>query len=194
MGVVNDDGPAAVWHLVSRHPRWPVDGAYLGQWIGCDCSGIEGRILDVVAHPAYVVLAHGLDIHQGATVVEPKLAVLGIGHRKPEVHELWGSPDVELEALEDGDHVVADIVEGPLHPSGVDRACGHPFLDRDLLHGLAIEDAQDPGHACSVDELTQQEKLRDQRGELRTIESGVSGLDHREAPVELSGWCSTTGS
>ena len=53
----------------------------------------------------HVVRAHRLDIDQRAAVVEVELAVPRVVHGVAEVHELRRSADVELEPLEDRDHV-----------------------------------------------------------------------------------------
>ena len=84
-------------------------------------------------------LTDRLDVHQRTAVREPELAMVGVGDRVPEVHELVRRADVQLHALEDRGHVVAREPEGPLHPTGVDGAGAHPLLDGHLEHGGAPE-------------------------------------------------------
>ena len=123
-----------------------------GRWIGRTCA--LGWLAIAVASnvgssmswhmPDDVVLAHRLDVHQRAAVVELELAVPRVVHGVAEVHELRRRADVELEALEDGDHValarrLGREAQRLLHAAGVDRAGGRPLLDRDLHHLLASE-------------------------------------------------------
>ena len=66
--------PVAVRRAVGGHARRAVDGADLGAWIGDDRGGVERRVLDLVAHPDHLLLAHRLDVHQRAAVRQPELA------------------------------------------------------------------------------------------------------------------------
>ena len=125
------------------------DGVLGGRWIGRTCAlaiggqrgGVEGRVLDVVAHAADVVLAHRLDVEQRAAVIEVELAVPAVVHDVAEIHELRRGADVELQALEEGEDVDALVLQRLLHPLGVERAGRRPLLDRDLQHLLATETA-----------------------------------------------------
>ncbi len=139
---------------------WAVDRAYLRSPVGGDGGGVEGGVLDVVAHAADVVLAHRLDIEQCTAVVEMELAVPPVVHVIPEVHELRRGADVELQALEDRDDVDALELEGLLHPLGVDRAGAHPLLDGNLEHPRMTERFDAPTHSGSVDQLADQQQLR----------------------------------
>ncbi len=100
----------------------PVDRADLRLAVGGDRGGVEGGVLDVVAHALDVVLAHRLDVDQRAAVVEVELAVPAVVHGVAEVHELRRCADVELQALEDGDDVDALVLQRLLHAPGVERA------------------------------------------------------------------------
>ena len=108
-----------------------------GRWIGPDLrpavgghrGGVEGRVLDVVAHAADVVLAHRLDVEQRAAVVEVELAVPAVVHGVAEVHELRRRADVELQALEDRDDVVALVASAP-SASAWCRSGWHPSTPR----------------------------------------------------------------
>ena len=166
IGLVDDDGPRAVRMPVGRHPRRPVNGSHLRPAVGRHRGGVERRVLDVVAHAADVVLAHRLDVEQRAAVVKVEFAVPAVVHGVAEVHELRRGADVELQALEDGEHVVALVLQRLLHPPGVDRAGAHPLLDGDLQHLLAAEIADAPGHAGAVDHLPDQQQFGHQRGQL----------------------------
>ena len=106
--LVDDHGPRAVRVPIGRRARWPVDRAVSAPcgWWPPPCASNVG-ILDVVAHAADVVLTHRLDVQQRAAVVEVELAVPPVVHGVAEVHELRRGADVELQALEDRDDVVA---------------------------------------------------------------------------------------
>ena len=84
-------------------------------------GGVEGGVLDVVAHGPHVVGAHRLHVHEGAAVVEPEPAVVVVGDGEPEVHELGRGADVDLEALEDGLHGVALEARGSAACAGSRR-------------------------------------------------------------------------
>ncbi len=136
IGLVDDHGPCAVRVPIGRYPRRPVDRPDLRPAVGGHRGRVERGILDVVAHAADVVLAHRLDVEQRAAVVEVELAVPAVVDGVAEVHELRRCADVELQALEDRDDVVALVAQCLLHPLRVDRAAAHPLLDRDLQHLL----------------------------------------------------------
>ena len=172
--LVDDHRPRAGRVAAGRHPRRAVHGPHLRLRVRGDRGGVEGRVLDVVAHRADVVLAHRLDVHQRAAVVELEGAVPAVLDVVPEVHELRGSADVELQALEDRDHVGALVAQRLLHPPGVDRAGPGPLLDRDLRHLLAPEGRDAPGHAGAVDQLADQQELRHESGEVGPRQAGVA--------------------
>lgn len=89
-------------------------------------------------------------------MVEVEFAVPPIVHGVAEIHELrWGA-DVELQALEDGGHVISHVVQRLLHAPGIDRAGARPLLDRDLHHLLAAERGNAPRHSGPVDQLPDQ--------------------------------------
>ena len=123
-----------------RGGRWMR--AHLGAGVGRHRGGVERRVLDGVAHPEHVLLAHRLDVEQGAAVVEVEFAVPAVVDGVAEIHELRRGADVELQALEDGGHVVALVVQRLLHAPGVDRAGARPLLDGDLHHLVAAERAE----------------------------------------------------
>jgi hypothetical protein len=154
--------------------------------VGGHRGGVEGGIFDVVAHAAHVVLAHRLDVEQRPAMVELELAVPAVVDGVAEVHELRRGADVELQALEDRDDVVALVTQRLLHPLGVDRAAAHPLLDGDLQHLLATEITDTPCHPGPVDHLTDQQQLRHQRRELVPGEPRIPtrhGLCLRSASV-----------
>ena len=161
-------------------PRRAVDGPHLGARVGGDGGGVEGGVLDVVAHRHHVVLAHRLDVHERAAVVEVELAVPRVVHGVAEVHELRRGADVELQALEDRDDVAATldlgrVAEGALHAAGVDGGGAGPLLDGDLRHLLTAEGGDAPGHAGAVDELADQQQLGHERRRARSGSSWRSG-------------------
>ena len=153
--------------------RRPVDRPDLRLRVGRDGGRVERRVLDVVAHRDDVLLPHRLDVHQRAAVVEVELAVPAVVHGVAEVHELRRRPDVELQPLEDRDHVVALVAERPLHPRRVDRRCRHPLVDGDLRHPLAAERLDAPGHAGAVDQVPDQQQLGHEHRQLGPGEVGV---------------------
>ena len=183
--LVDDDRPRTVRVLVGGHSRRPVDGTHLRAWVGRDRGGVEGRVLDGVAHSEDVVVAHRLHIEQRAAVVEVELAVPPVVHGIAKVHELrWGA-DVELQALEDGYDVVAFVAQRLLHPLGVDGAGRRPLLDRDLQHLFATERLNAPSHSGPVDHLADQKQLGYQGGQLLAGETGVAAagnLSHCRTP------------
>ena len=102
MGVSDGDRPVAVRHPVGRHPGRAVDRAHLGPGIGGGGGGVEGRILDVVAHGDDVLGPHRFHVHEGPAMVQPELSVVMVGDLVAEVHELGWCTHVDLETLEDG--------------------------------------------------------------------------------------------
>ncbi len=153
--------------MVCRPARGTVDRTDLRVRIGGQCRGVECGVLDVVAHRGHVLVAQRFDVHQRATVVEPELAVLRIVDPEAEVHELRRRPDVELQALEDGDDVVALVAQCTLHAPGVPGTRRLPFLDRDLSHALPPELDDQVGHPGSVDQLAAQQQFRHQCRQVR---------------------------
>ena len=132
-----------------------------------------------MAHAEDVVVTHRLHVEQRAAVVEVEFAVPAVVQGVTEIHELRRSTDVELQALEDGGHVVAFEVQRPLHAPGVDRAGARPLLDGDLQHLFVAELLDAPGHAGAVDHVPDQQQLGDQNRQLLTGQPRVSGLAHR---------------
>ena len=82
------------WSDDVRGGRWTRPD--LGLAIGGHRGGVEGGVLDVVAHALDVIGAHRLDVHQRTAVVEVELAVPPVVHGVAEVHELRWRTDVEL--------------------------------------------------------------------------------------------------
>ena len=158
-----------------------------GRWMGRTCAralvatAVASKVgSSMVWHiPNTYSLAHRLHVEQGAAVVEVEFAVPAVVDGVAEIHELRWSADVELQALEDRRHVVALVVQRPLHASGVDRAGARPLLDGDLHHLVAAERADAPGHAGAVDHLPDQQQFGNQDGQLLAGQLRVSGLAHR---------------
>ena len=111
-------------------------------------------------------------------MVEVELTVPAVVNGVAEVHELRRGADVELQALEDGDDVIAGIAQRPLHAPGVDRAGAGPLLDRDLEHFRAAERLDAPSHSGPVDQLADQQELGHQDGQL-----GAGQLRHSGSAV-----------
>ena len=171
---VDDDGPGAVRGAVGRRARRTVHGPHLRVRVGGHGGGVEGGVLDVVAHAAHVVLAHRLDVEQRAAVVEVELAVGLVVHGVAEVHELGGSADLELHPLEDRGDAGALEAEGALHAAGVDRAGRRPLLDGDLGHAGGAERADAVRHPGAVDEVPGEQQLGHEHGELLAGQLGVA--------------------
>ena len=142
--------------------------------VGRNGGGIEGRILDVVAHPPHVLLAHRLDVHQRTAMRELELTVARVRHRVAEVHELRRRADVELQPLEDRDDVVALELERPLHSFRVDRAGSAPLLDCHVAHAVRPECDEYMGESGAVDQVACEEQLGQQPGELCMRKSGIA--------------------
>ena len=106
----------------------------------------------------------GDGVEGGAEVLGDVLefAVPAVVHGVAEVHELRWSADIELQAFEDGGHIVALVVQRALHAFGVDRAGASPLFDGDLQHFLATERLDAPCHAGAVDHVPDQQQLRHQ--------------------------------
>ena len=166
MSVIDRHRPRAVWASIRRDARRAVDRSDLGSWIRGGGRGVEGGILDLVAHGEDIVITHGLDIHQGTAMVEPELAVIGVGHGEAEVEELWRRADVELDVLEDGLDRVALEAEGALHPLGVDGAGPLPLIDGDVAHRVGPEGRYQVRHARPVNQVSGEQELRQHGGEL----------------------------
>lgn len=176
--------------------RWAVHRPNLGVRIGGQRCRVEGGVLDVVAHRHHEFLAHRLDIGQRATVIEPELAVIVVVDPEPEVHELRRRADIELQPLEDGLDAVAGEAKGPLHPAGVDRAGQLPLLDGHRRHPLPAEGGDSVRHPGPIDEVTTQQQLGDQRGQLVPGQPGVAAhrAHHREAGDSPTGYQPGSGS
>ncbi len=170
------DGPGAVRMAIRGRARRAVERSDLGPRVRCARGGVEGRILDVVAHGHHEVLTHGLHVHQRAAVVEVELTVGGIVHRVSEVQELVRRTDVELHPLEDGGDIIALEAEQTLHPLGVHGARAHPLVDGDVPHPLQAERADQVAHRGAVDEVTTQHVLPREHGQLGPLEGVESSL------------------
>jgi hypothetical protein len=179
IGLVDDDRPRAVRMPVGRNPGRAVNGTHLRSRICCHCGRVEGRVLDGVAHSEDVLVAHRLHVQQRAAVVEVELAVPAIMDGVTEIHELGRRTDVELQALEDRRHVIALVVQRPLHALGVDRAGAGPFLDGNLHHLVTAKLLDAPGHAGAVDHVSDQQELGHQNRQLLAGQLGVARLTHR---------------
>ena len=90
--VVDRDRPAAAGQPAGRLTRRPVDGPHLRPRVRRHRRGVEGGVLDVVAHGHHEVRAERLHVDQRTAVVEPELAVVGVGRPEAEVHELRRRP------------------------------------------------------------------------------------------------------
>ena len=179
VGLVDDDGPRAVRMPIHRRPGRAVDGSHLRMRVGRHRGGVERRILDGVTHPEDELVAHRLHVEQRTAMVQVEFAVPTVVQRVTEVHELWRRTDIELQALEDGGHVIAFVVQRLLHALGVDRACTRPFFYGDLQHFLVAELLDAPGHAGAVDHVPDQQQFGNQDRKLRTGQPRVSGFTHR---------------
>jgi hypothetical protein len=142
--------------------------------------GVERGVLDVVAHPHHVLLAHRLDVHERAAVRQLELAVVTIAHGEAEVHELWRRADVELQTLEHGRDVVAVEAQRALHPLCVDGARAHPLLDGDVAHAVGPERQQHVREAGSVDQVARQQELGHEHRELLSgkLLEGIARTGH----------------
>ena len=176
VGLIDDDRPCAVRLPVGGQAGWPMDRTHLGLGIGGHRGGVEGGVLDVVAHALHIVRAHRLNIEQSAAVIEMELTVPAVMNGIAEVHELRRGADIELQALEDGDDVITGIAQCPLHAPGVDRAGTGPLLDRDLKHPRAAERLDTPSHSGTVDQLAYQQEFRHQDGQLSAGQCGIAAL------------------
>ena len=182
VGLVDGHRPCAVRLAVGRQARRPMDRPHLRSRVGGHRGGIEGGVLDVVAHSLDVVRTHRFHVEQGAAVVEVEFAVPAVVHGVAEVHELRRRTDVELQALENGDDVIAFVAQGLLHPPGVKRAGAGPLLYRDLQHFLAAERLNAPRHSGAVDQLADQQQLGHQNSELLARQRGVTAQRWAHAP------------
>ena len=157
---------------VGRDAGRAVDRPHLRVRVGGARGRVEGRVFDVVAHAVHELFAHRLDVHQRAAVVEPELAVLRVVDLVPEVHELMRRADVELDVLEDRRHVGVAEVERALRAQRVERARGHPLLDRDVEHVLAGVTGEHERDADAVLEMAVQQVLAAEPGEGAAREVG----------------------
>ena len=124
--------PVAVRQPVGRHARRPVDRPHARAGIRRDGGRVEGRVLDLVAHPDHDLLAHRLDVHQRAAVGQPELAVSARRATRKRKSRNWcGAPTSSCMPLKIVADVVAREAERALHALRVDRARAHPLLDRD---------------------------------------------------------------
>ena len=79
-----------------------------------------------------MLLAVGFDVEERATALQPETSLVRALDLVADVHVLVDKAAVELQALEDGCHVLATgEPEGALHATGVDRAGSHPLFDGD---------------------------------------------------------------
>src|SRR5204863_9051489 len=131
-------------------------------------GAVERRVLDVVTHTDDARLAVRLHVHERAAMVQPEGAVPGVGQLVADTHVLVDEPDVELEALHDGPHVVALDAHQPLHPCGVRRARTEPLVDGDVVDGVDPGAHGDLWHQGPVDQVTDHHVLEDHRDELRS--------------------------
>ena len=153
--------------MVREPSRRTVHGPDLCARVRRDRRRIEGRVLDRVAHPVHVVLTHGFDVEQRATVREPELPVVRIFHPAPKVHEVVRRTDVQLNVLQDRRHVGVAETKGALRAPGIHRARGHPLVDRDLLHLLARSARVDEGHPDAILQVAVQQPFATEHRELR---------------------------
>src|SRR5581483_6445672 len=123
------------------------------------------------------VVAHWLDVHQGAAVVEVELTVVVVDHRVAEVHELGRGAYVDLHALEARLDAVAFESEQALHALGVERAGRHPLVDGDVAHHVDTV-ADDGRHARPVDQLPGEQVLAGQGRQLLVVEVGDRAVFH----------------
>ncbi len=104
VGRIDRDRPVAVGHAVGRGARRAVDRSDERVRVRGERGGVERRVLDGVAHAVHPLVAHRLDVHERAAVVEPELAVLVVVDPDAEVHVLGWRPDVDLDVLQDRGH------------------------------------------------------------------------------------------
>ena len=104
--------------------------------------------------------------------VEPELAVLRVVDLVLEVHELMGRADVELDVLEDRRDVAVAEVERALRAQRIERARGHPLLDRDVEHVLAGVLREHERDADAVLEVAVEQVLAAERREHLPREVG----------------------
>ncbi len=172
-GAIDLDVPRAVRMAIGRAAGRAVQRSHPGPRVRGARSGVEGRVLDVVAHRGDVVVTHRLDVHERTAVGEVELTVVLVVDRVAEVHEARRRADVDLHALEDRGDVVASESERPLHPPGVDGAGAAPLRDGDLGHGVTAEGGDDLWHPGTVDEVPRQQPLLGQPGQLGSGPPGV---------------------
>ena len=187
--LVDEDRPATVRVAVRRISRWAVDRPHLHLGVRRGGRGVEGRVLDVVAHQLDALLPERLDVEQCAAVGKPELAVLRAVEAELEVHELRRCADLQLQVLEDGSDLVTFEAQRALHAKRVDRARGHPLVDRELRIGGLAELLRDERQPDPILEVADQQILASQVAERLTREVG-----ELEIGVELAGVGGTQGS
>ena len=168
---VDRDRPVAVRLPAGRHTRRAVHGPHLRTRVRRAGGRVEGGVLDRVTHAVHVFLAHRFDVEQRAAVREPELAVVRVVDAAAEVHEVRGGADVELDVLQDRRNIAVAEVERALRTQRIDRARGHPLFDRDLLHLLARTTRVHERHTDAVLEMSVQEPLPTEHGELGARQS-----------------------
>lgn len=102
---------------------------------------------------------HRLHVEQCAAVIKVEFIRLAIVQCVAEGHELRWSANVELQTLEDGQHIVDFKVQRPLHTLGIEQASASLFLNDDLQNKLL----NTPGHAGAVDHMPCQQQFRNAR-------------------------------
>ena len=75
--LADENRPTAMGKAAGGNPGRAVDGPHPHERVGGGRRGIEGRVLDVVAHLSHALFAEGLDVHQCAAMGQPELAVVG---------------------------------------------------------------------------------------------------------------------
>ena len=117
---------------------------HAGAGIRRNRCGIEGGILNIVAHHFYGVRTARLGLQQRATAIEPETAPIGRQYFKVRIEILVGKPALQLQSLENSGHVrTTGKAHRLLHAPCIDRTRAHPVGDRDILIGfIAVIDAQ----------------------------------------------------
>ena len=170
---VDVDAPRAVRHPVRWGPWRAMDRPHdrvRGRRRG---GGVEGGVLDRVAHAPHPLVAHRLHVHERAAVAEFEHRVVLVGDGDLEVHVLGRRADVDLQVLHDGDDGLSAEAHRLLHAQGVQRAGGRPLVDRDLFSTLAVDSMLiQQRDSDSVLQMTVQQPLPQEDRERVAVEIG----------------------
>jgi hypothetical protein len=162
---VDRDRPVAVRMAVGRDARRPVDGPDARPRVRGEGGGVEGWVLDVVAHADDAALAVRFDVHERAAVVQPELAVVLVDDLVGDAHVLVHEADVELERLHDRSHVVAFDAHQAPHAGRVRGARAQPLVDGDVVDHVDAGPQRDLRHQGPVNEVADHHVLEHDRDE-----------------------------